>query len=121
MAAGFAVTISATDRASGTFDAINKRMAAFNKEVARARAPFDQLSTNFAKLTKTTGLDKISGGMQEVARAGFSAFQSVSRIVEPLAAIARRRQRRRHGPARDRLGRLRERAGKHVGPRQPDQ
>lgn len=83
----FKVRISAEDKTSGTLSAINKRMAAINKEVARARKPFDQLAVNYRKFTSVTGLDKITSGMAGVARSGFDAFRSVMRIVEPLAAI----------------------------------
>ena len=87
MANSFGVTVTAKDSASGTLDAINKRMASINKSAERARAPFDELSKNFTKFSKVTGVDRIASGLGSVARAGFSAFQSVARIVEPLAAI----------------------------------
>lgn len=83
----FNVDVRVKDSASGTLDGINKRMKAFNNEVSRARAPFDQLAKNYKRFTQVTGIDKIGAGLQSVARAGFSAFQSVARIVEPLAAI----------------------------------
>lgn len=88
MAGSYAVRITADDRVTSTLDSINKRFAAFNKEVAKSREPFEKLSRNYANFTKLTGVDKISGGLQAVGRAGMSAFQSVVRIVEPLGVIA---------------------------------
>ena len=84
----YSVAIVAKDSASGVLDSINKRMAGINKEVARARAPFEQLTKNFDKLVGTTGLDKVGAGLQSVARHSLDAFRSVTRIVEPLAAIS---------------------------------
>lgn len=88
MASSFAVTISAKDDASGTLAAINKRMASVTKQVELARAPFDRLAANATKFSRVTGIDKIASSLGGVARSGFSAFQSVARIVEPLAAIS---------------------------------
>lgn len=87
MAGSFAVNISAKDSATGTLDSINKRMANVNREIARARKPFDQAAESYGKFLKLTGADRIASSLRNVSRAGFSAFQSAARIVEPLAAI----------------------------------
>ncbi len=87
MAGAYSITITAVDKATATFDGINKRVEAFNKHVAMARAPFDRLEASFSKFTKITGLDKIATGFSSVARAGTETFRSVLRVVEPLAAV----------------------------------
>ena len=87
MAGGYRIVISATDAASGVLDQANKRVEALNKRVAEAHAPFKRLGENFATFTKVSGLDKIATGFGNVAEAGTSAFRSMARIVEPLAAI----------------------------------
>ena len=87
MAGSFSVAIAARDQASGTLDRINARLASVNKQVALARAPFDRLSQSASKFARLTGIGRIASSIGAVGRAGLQAFQSVTRIVEPLAAI----------------------------------
>jgi hypothetical protein len=77
---GFSITISAVDKASSTLEAVNKRLQKFN-------APIDRLRKNFEKFSDLSGLSKIGGALTEVARKSLEAFQAMSRMLEPLAAI----------------------------------
>lgn len=87
MAAGYAVTISAKDAASGTFDTINKRIEAMTKRVTAAKAPYERLGLSLEKLSRASGVDRIATGFNDLARAGAESFRSLLRVVEPLAAI----------------------------------
>ncbi len=87
MPGAYTIVISATDLASGVFDAANKRVEALNKRVAAATAPFRRFGESLEKFSKVTGLTEIATGFGNVARTGTDAFRSLSRIVEPLAAI----------------------------------
>ena len=51
MAGGYSITIQAVDKASGTFDAVNKRPEAMSKRFAHAAAPFTRLEQSFDKFT----------------------------------------------------------------------
>ena len=84
---GFSVDVSVKDSASGTLDAINKRFASINTSIQRTQAPFTKLTENAVKFSRVTGIDRIGAGLSSVARSGMRAFQSVARIVEPLAAV----------------------------------
>ena len=86
-AAAVNFNVAAKDTASGTLDRINARLASVNKQVALARAPFDRLSQSASKFARLTGIGRIASSIGAVGRAGLQAFQSVTRIVEPLAAI----------------------------------
>lgn len=77
---GFSVTIAAVDAASAKIDAINKRIAAM-------RAPVERVQKAVAKFADVTGLNALGKGFGEIGRRSLDAFRSVSRIVEPLAAI----------------------------------
>ena len=83
-----AVNIVAKNSASGTLAALNKQIASATKQVQQAQAPFTELASNAKKFAQVTGISKIATSLSSVARSGFSAFQSVARIVEPLAAIS---------------------------------
>lgn len=87
MAGAYTVTISAKDLASGAFDAANRRVEAFNKRIAEATAPARRFAESLERFSKVTGLTEIATGFSSVGRAGSEAFRSLSRIVEPLAAI----------------------------------
>jgi hypothetical protein len=77
---GFSVTIAAVDAASAKIDAINKKIAAM-------RAPVERVQKAVAKFADVTGLSALGKGFGEIGRRSLDAFRSVSRIVEPLAAI----------------------------------
>ena len=83
----YSITISAVDAATNVFDGINKRIETMNKRATRLAAPFKQLGSSITKFTQVTGLAKIATGFADVARAGQSAFASMLRVIEPLAAI----------------------------------
>ena len=83
-----ALSITAKDGTSATLSAIEKRMAGATKQLQQAQAPFSSLTANATKLSQVTGINKIASSLGNVARSGFQAFQSVTRIVEPLAAIS---------------------------------
>ena len=87
MAGAYTVTISAKDLASGVFDSANKRVEAFNKRIAEASAPARRFAQTLDTFSKVTGLTEIATGFSSIGRAGTEAFRSLSRIVEPLAAI----------------------------------
>ena len=80
MAAGFSITITAVDAASARIDAINKRLAAFN-------APVERLQKSLGKFSQLSGMKAVGEGFERMSRAAYGAFQSVSRIVAPLAGI----------------------------------
>jgi hypothetical protein len=77
---GFAVTISAVDQASKQIDAINKRIAAMQRPVLRMQA-------SLSKFADVSGLTKMGRSFEQLGQFAFRAFQNISRIVEPLAAI----------------------------------
>ena len=85
--AGYSITISAVDAASGVLERLNKRMGALNEEVANAAIPFQRLGENLQTFAEVTGIDKIATGFTNVAQAGGEAFRSLFRVIEPLAAI----------------------------------
>jgi len=66
--------------ASAEIDAINKKIAAM-------RAPVERVQKAVAKFADVTGLNALGKGFGEIGRRSLDAFRSVSRIVEPLAAI----------------------------------
>lgn len=86
-AAGFAITISAVDAATGVIERINKRILELNARITAAGAPMRRFGESLQTFTKVTGLDKIATGFADIARAGTQAFRSLMRVVEPLAAI----------------------------------
>ena len=85
--AGYAVTISAKDAATGTLDSINKRVEGLTKRFKDAQAPYKRLGENIDKLVKVSGIGRIAAGFTDLARAGTESFRSLLRVVEPLAAI----------------------------------
>ena len=85
--AGYSLTISATDAASGVLDGVNKRIEALNKRAAAAWAPFKHLGDSVERFTKVSGIDRIAGGFKDVADTAGSAVRSLFRVIEPLAAI----------------------------------
>ena len=85
--AGYAVTISATDAATRTINAINGRVEALTKRLTDAQAPYKRLGENIEKLARVSGIGKIASGFTDLARAGTESFRSILRVVEPLAAI----------------------------------
>jgi hypothetical protein len=80
-ASGFAVTITAVDQASKQIDAINKKIADLQRPVQR-------LQRSIAKFADVSGLASVGRSFERLGRYALQAFQSISRIVEPLAAIS---------------------------------
>jgi hypothetical protein len=78
--AGFSVSITAVDSASKQIDAINARIKAM-------QAPAERLTKSFGKLADNTGITKLAGGMRNLARESFQAFENIGRMVAPLGAI----------------------------------
>jgi len=81
MAAGFSVTISASDQISGTIDKINKKLQAFS-------APYERMAASMRKFGDVSGLNRVAKAFGDVGKSAFDAFRNVTRIVEPLGAIA---------------------------------
>jgi hypothetical protein len=80
MASGFGIAITATDSASAQIDAINKKLAAMNAPVAR-------LQKSLADFSRLSGVQRVSQGIERMARASLDAFRNIARVVSPLAAI----------------------------------
>ncbi len=78
--AGYSVTISAVDQATATIDKINKRLKSFT-------APYEKLGKSISQFGDVSGLNKVGKAFTDIGRSAFGAFESVTRIVEPLAAI----------------------------------
>jgi hypothetical protein len=80
MSSGFGIAITATDGASAQIDAINKKLAAMNAPVAR-------LQKSLADFSRLSGVQRVSQGIERMARASLDAFRNIARVVSPLAAI----------------------------------
>ena len=80
MANGFSVTIQARDQASPVFDAINKRMQAFNR-------PARDLQATFARFSQASGIPTVTRNVDALRRSAFAATESLAKIVTPLGAI----------------------------------
>jgi hypothetical protein len=78
--AGFSVSITAVDSASKQIDAINRR-------IREMQAPAERLTKSLGKLADNTGITKLAGGMRNLARESFQAFENIGRMVAPLGAI----------------------------------
>ena len=63
------------------------KIDAINKKIAAMRAPVERVQKAVAKFADVTGLSALGKGFGEIGRRSLDAFRSVSRIVEPLAAI----------------------------------
>ncbi len=80
MAAGFSITISAIDSASGVIDSVNRRLASIH-------APVERLGKQLSAFGRLTGITGIVKGFDGLAKNAFAAFENVARIVGPLSAI----------------------------------
>ena len=78
--AGYAVTITAVDRATATLDRINKSLE-------RPLATASKFEQQIVRLSRNTGLASIADGAAQVGRSALDAARSLERIVAPLAGI----------------------------------
>ena len=88
MAVAVKIAIDVVDRSGAAASKLSERLTRFNAEASRVREPFEKLHASYGRFLKLTGVDAVAGGLASVGRAGYSAFQSIARIVEPLGVIA---------------------------------
>ncbi len=81
MTSGYAVTISAVDRASGQIEAINRRLAAI-------RAPIDRAERAMERFGKLTGLTAVKERLQQVASNAVRVASEIARIAPALGAVS---------------------------------
>lgn len=77
---GFAITITAIDKASKVMDNITKRINAMN-------APIRRFKASFGKFMDAAGITRAAGAMRGLARSGLSAASSLLRIIEPMGIL----------------------------------
>jgi hypothetical protein len=80
MAAGYSISIVATDKATAT---INKINAAF----AGTLAPLNRMSGALSKLGDTSGLNRLGSGLANLEQQSVRAAEGMARIVPALGAI----------------------------------
>jgi len=80
MANGFAITISAVDRASKVMDNITKRINAMN-------APLRRFRGSAGKFLDASGINRVAGAFRGWAAAGLNVAGSLVKIVEPLGIL----------------------------------
>lgn len=80
MASGFAITITAVDKASKVMENITKRINTMN-------APIRRFKASFGKFMDAAGITRAAGAMRGLARSGLSAASSLLRIVEPMGIL----------------------------------
>lgn len=80
MAATVSVILSATDRASKTFDAFNNRIVAL-------QSPIRNLQRSIGRFSDVTGLTRLRKGMGDLSRSTLGAFRSVGRLVPEMGAL----------------------------------
>src|SRR5271166_1554169 len=79
--AGYSVTISATDAATGTIDKINKRLA-------EIRRPTEQMNRSLQKFSEVSGLKSIAKDLDGVQRYALQGVFALDRMAPGMAAIA---------------------------------
>lgn len=80
MAATVSVILSATDRASKTFDAFNNRLVSI-------QSPVRNLQRSIARFSDVTGMTRLRKGMGDLSRSTLGAFRSVGRLVPEMGAL----------------------------------
>lgn len=80
MAATVSVILSATDRASKTFDTFNNRLVAI-------QSPVRNLQRSLGRFSDVTGMTRLRKGMGDLSRSTLGAFRSVGRLVPEMGAL----------------------------------
>ena len=66
--AGYSVTISATDAATGVINKVNASIEGMNRRVAVARAPFERFNRAVSKFGDATGIKRVSSDVGELGQ-----------------------------------------------------
>ncbi|MBN3848357.1 hypothetical protein G3N58_16185 [Paraburkholderia sp. Ac-20342] len=76
----FAITISATDKATAVAQGVNKAIAQITKPIADVHA-------SVAAFSKETGLNKLGSGLDRVGNIASDTARRIGSIVPPIAAL----------------------------------
>lgn len=78
--AGFAISITAKDQASGTLDSLNKRLA-------KLSAPADRFNKSLTKFSDVSGLSRVTESMRGLGKSAADAFVGLDQTGSRLASI----------------------------------
>src|SRR6185312_6670383 len=77
----FPITISGVDKVSPVISRIEAQLA-------KIQAPVDRMRKNVERLDEAFGMSRATKGLREMARQALMVFDSITRLVAPLSAIA---------------------------------